>query len=59
MEKKEIKKVSFRLPQNIYTKLKDITYWNRVTMGSFILEALQSHIGQYERERGEPYPKRK
>ena len=50
--------IGIRIPHSIYNKIKDISYWQRIFMTDFIVEALQSHIGQYERERGSEFPKR-
>lgn len=53
------KAITVRLPEDIINRMNNLTYHERITLTAFVHEAVGSHIGQYERDRGEPYPPRK
>jgi hypothetical protein len=54
------KHMALRMRESLIEKIRDIAYWTPgMTITSFVEEALMSHIGQYERERGSSFPDRK
>lgn len=55
-----MKRVTIRLDDDLYERTKNLVFWTPgMTLTEFFAEAVGSHVGQYERERGNQYPSRK
>ncbi len=51
-------RATYHLPPALIDKLRDIAWWDRMTVNEVVRAALEDHVHRLEKKRGEPYPKR-
>lgn len=52
-------KITTPFPANLIEQVRNVAYWERLTLTGIIVEAVSEAIARMEKERGEPYPPRK
>ena len=55
---KETTRVTYHLPPALAEKLRDIAWWDRLTVNRLVQTALETYVRKLENKRGKPYPKR-
>jgi hypothetical protein len=59
-ERSRIKeRMTVQIDQSVIQRVKDVVYWERLTVAQFTEEALETALKRLEKLKGEPYPKRK
>jgi len=51
-------RATYHLPPGLIDKLRDVAWWDRLTVNELVRAALEAHVDRLERDRGEPYPRR-
>jgi hypothetical protein len=51
-------RATYHLPPDLAEKLRDVAWWDRLTVNELVRTALEDHVRRLEKKRGAPYPKR-
>jgi hypothetical protein len=51
-------RVTYFIPTSLAEKVRDIAWWDRESVNSVVVQALEDLVAKRERKRGEPYPRR-
>jgi hypothetical protein len=56
---KNKERMTVQLSKEIIERMRDVVYWERMTLAQFVEEAIDTALSRLEHHRGQPYPKRK
>jgi hypothetical protein len=51
-------RATYHLPPDLIDKLRDMAWWDRMTVNEVVRAALAERVHRLEQKRGGPYPKR-
>lgn len=55
----EKERMTVQIKKDTIERVKNAVYWDRLTVAQFVEEALEAALNKLEKQRGEPYQKRK